>query len=394
MTRRFRLTIFVSLYFAQGMLMSYFLTFNILYLGEFGYTAGEVGIFQAVLAIPFVLKIFLGMFSDGVNLFGLGHRKPYIALGLLGQIIAMLIAPNLSVTENISLFVINALVASISMALYDTCTDGYALDITPDNERGLIQGAMVGARAAGILLMLVVGGLIVDKLGWTWVFYAISIFTLAPLGLILRTGLREGSQDLGKREPFQWKAFRNFGSKEVILLVVVGFIYTISLDGVLTFLSDYLRSAYNTSVGNIGLLVALSMVGRIIGALSNSRVTDKVGNKQSLIFAIALGSIGCFGLAFNPGVLWIGFFAFLFGLAYGYYNAVYSAVAMSVCHPGIAASMFAIFMMFVNLGTVGGQSIGGLLTENLGFATMVTVFGLLNLVNIPVVYLLFRKKRA
>ena len=117
MTKGFRIGLFSSLYFAQGMLMSYFLTFNILYLGAAGYSAGDVGIFQAILVIPFVLKILLGMLSDGVNFFGLGHRKPYIALGLLGQIATMAIAPAISVEGGLGVFAGLALVASISMAL-------------------------------------------------------------------------------------------------------------------------------------------------------------------------------------------------------------------------------------------------------------------------------------
>ena len=164
MSKSYRIILFSSLYFAQGMLMSYFLTFNILYLGDAGYSPGEVGIFNSILILPFVLKIVLGMLSDAVNPFGLGHRKPYIALGIIGQMIAMLIAPSIDVQTNLGGFALLAFVASISMALYDTCTDGLALDLTPENERGIIQGAMVGARAAGLLLMLVIGGIYSGKI--------------------------------------------------------------------------------------------------------------------------------------------------------------------------------------------------------------------------------------
>lgn len=391
MSRSYRYTLFGSLYFAQGMLMSYFLTFNILYLGERGYTEGDVGIFQAILALPFVLKIFLGMLSDGVNLFGLGHRKPYIALGLIGQIAAFAIAPMVSVENGLGTFALVAFVASISMALYDTCTDGLALDLTPRQERGTVQGVMVGARATGILLMLLIGGNIAQSVGWDWVFYAISLISLLPMGLLLLGGIKETEGQTGQRERFQWGAFRSFRSVPVVLLVVMGFIYSISLDGVLTFLSAHLRDAFEITLGNIGLLVALSMVGRIIGALSNSWLTDRIGFRQSLLVAIALTSVGCAGLAFNLSIGWIGLFGFIFGVAYGYYTAVYSAVAMHLSIPSIAASMFAIFMMFINLGTVGGQAIGGQLTEQFGFGVMAAVLGAVNLLNVPIVFSLFRR---
>jgi MFS family permease len=215
---------------------------------------------------------------------------------------------------------------------------------------------------------------------------------LVPLLLLLSTGIKETTDKIGMRKAFKWRAFRGFRSETVILLVAMGFIYSISLDGVLTFLSDYFREIMEVSVGNIGLLVALSMIGRIIGAISNSWVTDRIGYKQSLYVAIGLASIGCLGLSLSFGVGWIGFFGFFFGLAYGYYTAVYAAVAMRMSHASIAASMFAIFMMFINLGTVGGQVMGGQLTDNFGFEAMVLVLGVLNLANIFLVNRIFNVK--
>ena len=47
-----------------------------------------------------------------------------------------------------------------------------------------------------------------------------------------------------------------------------------------------------------------------------------------------------------------------------------------------------------NLGTVGGQALGGVLTESLGFAGMALVMGAVNLVNVLLVVLAFRKKKA
>jgi PAT family beta-lactamase induction signal transducer AmpG len=387
--RNFRLLLFSSLYFAQGAIMSYFLTFNILYLGEAGYSPADVGIFQAVLVLPFVLKIFLGIFSDAVNLFGLGHRKPYILIGLLGQMLIIPWMGGIPVAEGLGTFAAMAFIGSISMALYDTCTDGLALDTTPENERGLVQGLMTGARAAGILVFLLIGGFITENFGWPWMFYAVGLAAVLPF--ILALTLREDPAQM-QRKAFKWSAFKAFGQGAVLLLAAMGFVYTIALDGVLTFLSDYLREVLLVSMGNIGLLVALSMVGRIVGAVSNSYVTDRIGHKQSLFVAIVLASLACFGLSFVGGVWPVGVFGFLFGLAYGYYSSVYAAVAMDLSDPHISASMFAIFMMFINLGTVGGQAMGGLLTERLGFNGMVLVMGVLNLASIPLVIGIFRKR--
>jgi len=390
LSRNLRLTLFGALYLAQGAVMSFFLTFNILYLGEAGYGPEDIGIFQAVLVVPFILKVFLGMLSDGVNLFGLGHRKPYIIVGLFIQAAVVLAAPVVPVGEGLELFALVLFVGATGMALYDTCTDGLALDTTPEEERGLVQGLMTGARAAGILIMLIVGGWLAENLGWTAYFWSIVVLTALPLPLVLM--LKEDPA-LMRRRAFHWSAFKSLLRGGAVLLALLGFLQTLSLDGVLTFLSDYLRSVLNVSVGSIGMLVALSMVGRIIGALSNSRITDRIGHRQSLLVAIALTFLACVGLTLGGGVGVVGFFGLVFGVAYGYYTSVYAAVAMDLSDPHILASMFAIFMMFVNVGTSAGQSVSGMLTEAVGFKWMVLIMGAINLMNIPIVVGIFRRRQ-
>ncbi len=388
LSRNLRLWLFGGLYFTQGVTLSFILTFNILYLGEFGYGPGQVGLLQGLLLVPFILKIFLGILSDSVNLFGLGHRKPYILIGLLGQTALIYLVPSISVADGLGLYSLVLLLAATCMALYDTCTDGLALDTTPEEERGLVQGVMTAARAAGILVVLLVGGWIVANLGWSWYFYILALLLLLPVPLVLL--VREDPTQTQRRK-FQWSAFKTLGQRTVLLVAALGILYAFTLDGVLTFLSDYLRQTLQISIGNVGMLVALSMVGRIVGAVSNTWVTDRIGHRQSLFVAIALASLACAGLALGGSAGLVALFGFLFGVAYGYYASVYGVVAMDFSDPHISASMFAIFMMFVNIGTAGGQSVGGMLTERLGFSGMVLVMGAINLINIPIVIGIFRR---
>ena len=195
-----------------------------------------------------------------------------------------------------------------------------------------------------------------------------------------------------QRQPFQWSAFRAFGQGGVMLVALMGLLYSFSLDGVLTFLSDHLRAALDVSVGSIGLLVALSMVGRILGAATNGWLTDRIGHRQSLFIAIILAFVACVGLALSDNVTLLALFGLVFGLSYGYYNSVYAAVAMDFCNKHIFASMFATFMLFINVGTAVGQPVGGLLAKNLGFSTMALLMGAINLVNILLVIRVFAKR--
>ena len=74
-SRSVRYLTFGSLYFTQGTILGFFAALNALYLLDNGLQMTDVGIFGLIALLPFVLKIGLGIISDRVNLFQMGHRK-------------------------------------------------------------------------------------------------------------------------------------------------------------------------------------------------------------------------------------------------------------------------------------------------------------------------------
>ena len=65
----------------------------------------DLSIFGTITMIPFVIKILYGMLSDNVNLFGMGHRKPYILIGLLIQALCLVAIPFIHLPDGYWLFV-------------------------------------------------------------------------------------------------------------------------------------------------------------------------------------------------------------------------------------------------------------------------------------------------
>ncbi len=388
-SRRGRLLHFGSLYLAQGAALSFFLTFNVMYLRRHGLDADDIGVFQAVLVLPFVLKLVLGLLSDRFSLFGLGHRYPYMVLGLVLQMAALAALPFAALPDGVAGYLLLALAAAVGMALYDTCSDGLAVEATPAGERGLVQGVMVGARAAGILLALLLGGLLVDKAGWPMVFMLVTLMALPALLLTLwRWGLGEQAIAAG----FDWSALRALVRPEVMLLAVIGCGYALALDGVLAYLSYHEAADRLASVGLVSGLVALSMLGRMAGAAVAGGLVERLGETASLRLAVALSLLACIGLSLASTVWLLVPSCLLFGLAYGFFTTVYSAAAMRLSDPRIAASMFAVFMLFLNIGIAIGQALGGWITAVYGFQILAgvmaaVVLGLL----LPITY---RARRA
>ena len=381
-SKAFKYTMFGLLYFSQGTILSYFTALNALYLLDRGLELDSIGILGTIAMIPFILKIFLGLLSDKVNLFGKGHRKPYILIGLAIQVISLVIVSLIDPGTNFGLFVLAAFFVQFGMALYDTCTDGLALDTIPKEEEGTIQTFMVGGRAVGLIATATIVGLIAENLSWNAVFYTLAIFTLFPVPLVLMT--KDGERPAGRR--FDPKAFRAFGKKNVLTNAAMGFIIFFIIVGINQIINPYLSDpieGFGISLSMAGMLTTVWGIGILIGSIFGGRIFDKLAKRTVTLIGIGLSIFSLLCLAFVPSVTLAWVFMFVFGFSYGTYQTVYFAMAMNITETAIAASMFSILMSITNIGQAVGMAATGFAAKNLGYTTTFIIFALLNLLLLP-----------
>jgi MFS transporter, PAT family, beta-lactamase induction signal transducer AmpG len=380
-----RYTMFASLYFTQGTILSYFTALNALYLLSRGLTMTDVGIFAAIALLPFVLKIFLGMLSDRVNLFGLGHRKPYILIGLLVQTLCLIVVPFIDPAQYYWGFVALAFTLQMGMALYDTCTDGLALDTTPTEEEGTIHGFMVGGRAFAVVVTASVVGLLADFVSWNAVFWLLALFTLIPIPLVLTAKEAERTSD----EKFDWSAFAAFKQKTVIFLAILGFLFFFIIAGANQLVNPFLQESFGISLSMAGYYTTIWGIGVVLGATFGGRIYKRIGMRNATLGAMFTGFVGILALALTGSPLMAWPLVALFGLAYGTQQTVYFALAMKYTVPGIAASMFAILMAVTNVGQGAGMAISGILSDTSGFRITFIIFAALNFLALPLLPKIF-----
>jgi PAT family beta-lactamase induction signal transducer AmpG len=381
---------FALLYFAQGAILSYFTALNALYLLSFELSMSRVGVFSAIALTPFILKILLGMVSDKVSLLGRGHRKPYIVLGLLVQAGCLGVFPFIHPAQQFELLAFAAFVLMTGMALYDTCTDGLALDTTPPEDEGTVQGIMVAGRALGVVVVSATLGLLAQLSNWTAVFWALGVITLVPLVLVLRA--REPARS--PERTFEWRAFRALGRRRVIALALVGALYSLAIYGANEIVNPFLEDAFGISYLAAGLYTAVWGAGVVLGGLTGGRLTDLIGHRSAMLGAMVASLVTVLALALipNPIVAWL--LVFLFGLTFGYYDTVYLATSMDVTDPRIAASMFAILMAISNIGTGVGFAVTGALVDAIDYRQTFVVMAFLNLLALPLIPLIFRRAKV
>jgi PAT family beta-lactamase induction signal transducer AmpG len=384
-----RYGMFGLLYFTQGTILSYFTALNALYLLERGLRMTDIGVFAAIALIPFVIKIFFGMLSDRVNLLGLGHRKPYILLGLLVQMVCLVIVPFIDPAAHYWLFVALAFILQTGMALYDTCTDGLALDTTPEAEQGTIQGFMVGGRALAVVLTASAVGLLAQNVSWMAVFWLLAGLTLLPVPLVL--GVREAERPVERS--FNWRAFSAFKQGSVLALAGVGLIFFLIIAGANQIVNPFLEAAFSIDLSQAGFYTTIWGVGVVLGGVFGGWLINRIGRRNGTLVALVLSmaGVGVLAAVNAPGTAFPLVAAF--GLAYGTYQTVYFALAMKYTDPRIAASMFSILMAVTNIGQGIGMALSGALVDQIDYRLTFVVLAGLNLLALPLLPLVFRSSR-
>jgi MFS transporter, PAT family, beta-lactamase induction signal transducer AmpG len=378
-SKAFRYTMFGLLYFTQGTVLGYFVSLNALYLLDRGLTMANVGIFSLIAMLPFVIKIFMGLLSDKVNLLGMGHRRPYIFIGLFVQTLCLIIVPFINPASNFPLFVFMAFMLQMGMALYDTCTDALAIDTTPEEEEGIIQGFMVGGRAVGTILLASVVGQLANQGLWQYVFWLLAVLTLLPLPFVIKAS---EPKKVEQRE-FKWSAFANFKQVRIILLSSIGFLIFFIIAGVNQVMNPYLTATLDINLATAGNVASVWGIGVVAGALLTGWLIKQVGFNRILFATIIVGGLSVAGLLWITDTVNMWAFVLLFGYGYGSYQTIYFAMSMNNVVPGVAATMYSIFMAISNIGQGVGMAVIGGMVKQSHYTQPLLIFAGLNILILP-----------
>jgi len=303
------------------------------------------------------------------------------------QTVCLVIVPFIDPAENYWGFVAIAFILQMGMALYDTCTDGLALDTTPEEEQGVIQGFMVGGRAIGVVVTASVVGLLAEEVSWSAVFWLLAVFTLIPIPFVLK--VREGQRTV-ERE-FDWSAFAAFKQKTVIALAGVGFLFFLVIAGANQLVNPFLQEEFSISLSQAGYYTTVWGIGVVLGGVVGGSLIQKIGKSTGTLIALGISFFSVLALAFitSPAMAWP--IVALFGLAYGTYQTVFFALAMNYTDPRIAASMFSILMAVTNIAQGVGMAMSGFLVDTIDFRYTFIILTLFNLLALPLLPVVFGK---
>lgn len=389
-SRRFLFWMFGMLYFVQGVIQAYQLNFFKPHMDSEGIDADRLAVVASLALLPFIIKSIYGIISDRVNLFGMGHRKPYMMLGVIACAAAFVVAFFVDPSESFGFLAAMVLTASFFMALFDTTADAYAIETMAEEDHRQVQTFMTGGRAAGLIILSVVFGFIANSFGFQPIFLVISACLLIPLGMLFWV---EEPKEKPAEQAFQWGAFKSLITPTNIIFVVflvIAWTMFQGIDGLVTFYMQNDLGASEVALGNWG---ALKGVGMVIGALFIALVARRMSHFALALMTMCLVTVGGLTLSVIDSVSVILIAAVFWGIVVGFHWTIYATLAMGITDIRIAGSMFAIFQTFANIGIAAGEGIGTSLSDNIGFTGVFRTFALINLIVIPLFLLMMRQIR-
>ena len=322
---------------------------------------------------------------------GIGKRKTWIlpmqALTVLVLAGAAFSPPDQSIRG--VLFVVFA--ANLFAATQDIATDGLAVDMLPEEERGLANGIQVAGYRAGMILG---GGALLiafERIGWMATFLAMAslvALTTVPIFLHHETPSAAPSANALVRAATDfWK--RSTTPRIIALLLVYKFGDAFALGMLRPLLTDL-----GLTYADIGWLVGtVGFVAGLLGALAGGMLVTRFGRRRSLVtfalFQAVAVLLYAYVAAVHPSmsVLW-GVTA-LEHFAGGMATATLFTCMMDWTLPESAATDYTIQASAGVVSTGLAGSVSGFSAAHLGYATHFLVAGGLALVAPVAVYLLF-----
>jgi SHS family lactate transporter-like MFS transporter len=262
-------------------------------------------------AVAFAITLTLAFRPVGALIFGLladryGRRLPLMIDLVFYSIVEVLsgLAPNYTT------FLILRALFGIGMGGEWGVGASLAMEKAPPRLRGLLSGFLQQGYAMGFLLASVANIFLFHRIGWRPLFFLGGLPAL--LAIFVRMRVKE-SDVWEKTKHESWGQLgRAIASNWMIFLYMVALMTAMNLasHGTQDLYPTFLERQWGFTVERKNLFSAFSMVGAILGGTLCGHVSDKIGRRRTMIFALIGGipAIPLWAWAPTIGLLFAGGF--------------------------------------------------------------------------------------
>lgn len=386
---RLRLLAFGALYAAQGIPEGLMYVAAPAWLAQRGVSASAIGAMIGVILIPWSLKLINGAVMDRWSFLAMGRRRPWVLFAQTG-LVTTLIGMSLIADPVSDLALVTAFGVALNAfgAFQDVAVDGMAIDILPPEDLARANGIMWGSKTLGIAGASAAGAWLLDGYGWAaaslGIAAVVAAIMLFPLLLRERPGERlfpwsagQAAPESAARQLGRWgpilghllrvaKAPSSYGLIAAIFTALAAYGLFISLAPVMAVQALGWR---DTDFSHMA--ATMNLVGGLFGILAAGPLANRFGMARTLVASLLLLALlhGTMALLPQEADSRTVFTLYVAGhqILFVQMSVAIYALAMRLSDPAIAATQFALFMAFVNLGTSAGAVLLGPIRDAAGF---------------------------
>ncbi|NQV08141.1 MFS transporter, partial [bacterium] len=251
-------------------------------------TSGDTADLALAIAIniAMVVVIFLGPWI-GARSDHTGTRRRYLVVSTLVAITPTFFLATLSVAASLALFSVALIGVNLGSVVYDALLPDVS---TPENV-GRVSGTGIAVGYIGSFIAVGVGAALLDSHGEAAVFRTIAVLFLLfaiPTFLFveerprpIRDGPPPALRDSHRRLINAWRSSRRYPG--LTRFLVGRFFYTDAVNTLIGgFLTIYVIEELDFTDGEVQALLAVAIVGAIIGGYVGGRLVDSTGPRRLL----------------------------------------------------------------------------------------------------------------
>jgi len=336
-------------------------------LGSLRVSVGMAGLLVAVYSLAAALASFVsGTLSDHYG------RRRFLFLGVLLFAVSSWVA---SRAGNFQALLLARGLTGFAAGMLSTCSITYAADWFEYRVRGRALGLISSAYFAAPILGVPLAAQIADRYGWRRAFLFFAILALAvgavSLGLPKDKLSSEPSSDKLRAAG---RAFRSFlVRRDTAAALGIAFLVSGGLVGFLTYVGQWLNTAFGISTRTIGWVFMLGGVMALGSAPAGGIVSDRLGKRSvaivsNVILALAVAVIPLFSWGF-----WLLAVFSVASMGAAFRQGPLTALITELVPSTQRGAFIALRNIFSQTGIGTAAVVGGFLFERHGYAAVTTL---------------------
>jgi DHA1 family multidrug resistance protein-like MFS transporter len=351
------------------------------YAEEMGASPPQIGLIVASYSyVTAIALIPFGMLSDKV-----GHLK-MLAAGLVIFALAPFLYP---LASNLSQLGLVRAFHGLASAIFLPAATALVIETSTQDRWGETLGWFTTATQAALIVGPMLGGLVLNRFGFTIAFGTSGIVPLA--GLIFVLFRLTAIQPVGKKEVLSSVSWR-WLKPSIFAGLTAPFFFTMGSGTILTFMPLYGQSLGIAETG-AGVIIASVYIGSTLLRVPGGKLSDRIGRRSVILMGLATSFTAMILISFLDSFPSLVASAILYGVGMGLAMPASYALVADLASAEARGLSMGMTNTFLHSGIAIGPTVMGIVANVSSYTTMFRTCSLSLILGLIVVFVLTKSRR-